>query len=151
VGRVFENMSGEVIVGTQKYSAVINELSEDWQKLLSGLSGRSRLPELTIASPLIDADKVCGVVVYFFFEVDKSEAKEWERLVTLGTGLYSLKLSVNSYLSKRVELQESLADSPQMEQFTNKLNNGLCGHALVCGQVASGLLQLVCRFSLCHY
>ncbi|MCH8028065.1 MAG: response regulator [candidate division Zixibacteria bacterium] len=125
VGRVFENMSGEVIVGTQKYSAVVNELSEDWQKLLSGLSGQSRLPELTIASPLIDADKVCGVVVYFFFEAGKSEAKEWERLITLGTGLYSLKLSVNSYLSKRVELQESLADSPQMEQFTNKLNNYL--------------------------
>jgi len=104
VGRVFENMSGEIIQGSQKYSAVVCELSENWQKLLSGLGDQSSLPELTITSPLIEADKVCGVVVYFFFEASKSEAKEWERLVTLGSGLYSLKLSLNNYHSKMAEV-----------------------------------------------
>ncbi|MCH7946926.1 MAG: response regulator [candidate division Zixibacteria bacterium] len=125
VGRVFENMSGEIILGSQKYAAVVSELSENWQKLLSGLGDQSSLPELTITSPLIEADKVCGAVVFFFFEAGTSEAKEWERLITLGSGLYSLKLSLNSYHSKRAELPESLVDSPQMEQLTNKLNNYL--------------------------
>jgi len=56
--------------------------------------GEAGLPDFVVACPLIGMDAVTGVTVACAYGVTESQRGEWERLLTLAAGLYSLRLTI---------------------------------------------------------
>jgi CheY-like chemotaxis protein len=95
---------------------------EAFRKLFEG----KQYPVFMATCPLADATEVVAVVAIFLFDIPESERGEWERLITLATGLYSARLTVSELLRRGEGVTTSDAVLPvKLDEAINRLNNHL--------------------------
>ncbi|HEX2896527.1 MAG TPA: response regulator, partial [candidate division Zixibacteria bacterium] len=123
VGKAVESGSTVTISGKKEIERALDEFSDDNQIMLSKLIGEFGSSSYAIIAPLKAADKAAGVVAFFLEGISDSERREWERLITLACGLYSMKLSVASMSQKQVEK----VPEERINQIVNAVNNNLAG------------------------
>lgn len=89
------------------------------------LFGERRLPMFLAVCPLAGAEMTAGVAVFFFFDIEESDRLEWERLLTLASGLFSLRLSMSELSMRSHVLELGPAESKRIAPLVNQLNNHL--------------------------
>ena len=90
----------------------------------SALFGENGNPTFVAYCPLDKLDSLTGVACIMMYSIDESDRGEWERLLTLATGLYSLRLTIND-LRRRPATAVGLDE--QLSPAVNRLNNYLSG------------------------
>ncbi len=82
-----------------------------------------RIPQYVAYCPIFSADEMAGVVGVFILDMLEQERIEWERLLTLAFGLYSLRLTMHA-LAAGGATGERAISSGQAE-LLNSFNNHL--------------------------
>ncbi|MDZ4723093.1 MAG: response regulator [candidate division Zixibacteria bacterium] len=114
----FLNSKAAVMRETEQYDAV-NGSS------IKRLYGERGVPSYMAIVPVSALSSVVGMLVVYMYDLDPAERAEWERLLTLASGLYSLRLTMQA-------VRETLEQEPSLDAFTqpalheslvNNLNN----------------------------
>lgn len=121
VGKAAESGATITISGKKEIERALDDFSDDNQLVLSKLIGEFGSPSYAIIAPLKAADKAAGVVAFFLEGISDNERREWERLITLACGLYSMRLSVASMGQKHIEK----IPEERINQTVNAVNNNL--------------------------
>ncbi|MFH1686177.1 MAG: response regulator [bacterium] len=135
----FDLMPGEGFVGqtarlreTLTYSDR-TQIDRELQRLEVGnreafyrVFGERGTPVFMLATPVIEANEVAGIVVVFMSELSESDRPEWERMLTLAVGLFSFRRTIAELYKNLVPLQSG-GGSPVMGTAVNRLNNYLSG------------------------
>ncbi len=112
---------GQNSVG-QRLEAYEAPSRDGFRKLLAGKPS----PVLMAVCPLADVTEVVSVVAIFLFDIAENERGEWERLITLATGLYSARITVGELLRRVEGVGASGALlSGNLDEVINRLNNHL--------------------------
>ncbi|MCK4574073.1 MAG: response regulator, partial [candidate division Zixibacteria bacterium] len=127
-----EGIIGEVAVGHEtKFVSGRSNVNEAVQSFdpsnrdaFQRIFGESGLPGLLAACPVGTADGIEGVVLFFLFDVDESEKGEWQRLLTLAAGLYSVRLTI-AQLHQTTPVVPAAVDTEFWGEAINRLNNHL--------------------------
>ena len=135
----FDLMPGEGFVGqaaqlgeTQTYYDR-KQIDRELQRLEVGnreafyrALGERGTPVFMLATPISDADQTTDVVVVLMSELSETDRAEWERLLTLATGLFSFRRTIAGLYRNLAPLQAG-SDSPVLGVVVNRLNNYLSG------------------------
>jgi CheY-like chemotaxis protein len=126
IGQAASSMEPTFIFGTSKISQRLEAYEapnrEAFRKLFEG----KQSPVFVATCPLANVTEVVAVAAIFLFDIPESERGEWERLITLATGLYSARLTVRELLRRGEGVVASGADLPDnLDEVINRLNNYL--------------------------
>jgi len=113
-------LSGRARVNQELQS--FDEVNRDTVQKLFGEKGT---PNFGAACPILMANAVVGVALVFMFDVSEDEKSEWQRLLTLATGLFSLRLSINALHAERVPAPPEIPEQQVIGEAINRLNNHL--------------------------
>jgi len=98
--------------------------------------GEKGVPTFAVYCPFGALERTLGVVAIFMYSVSERERGEWERLLTLASGLYSLRLAIGELHETSSAVRTSPVGSPPVMDdpapLVNRLNNHLSaiiGHA----------------------
>ncbi len=94
VGRAAQTQEPHFAFGRTAVNREMDALQITNREALHQLLGEQGLPDFVVACPLVGMDSVTGVAVACAHGVTESQRGEWERLLTLATGLYSLRLTI---------------------------------------------------------
>lgn len=89
------------------------------------IMGERGTPSLAAHCPVLTGQDVVGVIVVYLYEVDESQRGEWERLLTLAAGLYSLRLSIDQLRAGQLASLTSSVEATGLGAVVNKINNHL--------------------------
>jgi CheY-like chemotaxis protein len=87
------------------------------------LFGERGYPSFLAYCPVARPDAVSCVTVIFMYDVDEDERREWERFLTLASGLYSLRLAIGE-LQRREPLTVT-GDAERDGRAVNRFNDCL--------------------------
>ncbi len=121
VGKVAETGTTMTISGKREFERLLEEYTEENRDVIKKLMAQPGAPTFVILAPIKEADRVAGVVAFFFQAIPESERREWERLITLACGLYSMRLSVASMN----QLHAHKLPDERTNQIVNAVNNNL--------------------------
>ena len=122
IGRAADKRISVTLSGKREIERALEEFSDKNRETLNSLVWKLPYsPGFTIVSPITLADQVSGVVVFLFEALSEIERREWERLVTLACGLYSMRMSVAALNQKQ---PEPVTDH-RLNQIVNAVNNNL--------------------------
>lgn len=125
VGEVVAQRQARYVFGRQKVSKAIEGIEAQNREAIMHMLGERGLSDFLAVCPILHMDRVTSVVVAMAYNVAESERGEWERLVTLATGLYSVRQTVSSL---QQELQRHEKEHPadkRMAVVVNEFNNHL--------------------------
>jgi CheY-like chemotaxis protein len=121
VGRAAADRTAVILKGKREIEKAFEEFESENEAALKSLFVNLRSPAFAIVSPLTSADKVAGVVGVFFGVLSESERREWERLIMLACGLFSMRMNLAAINQRRFEeLPEE-----NFYQVVNAINNNL--------------------------
>ena len=126
IGQVTDGMEPIFTFGqgkvSQRLEAYETPCREAFHKLFEG----EQSPVFMATCPLADVTEVVAVAAIFLYDIPESERGEWERLITLATGLYSARLTVRELLRRGEGVAASGALLPDnLNEVINRLNNYL--------------------------
>lgn len=95
------------------------------RSLFRRIMGDRGTPSFVAHCPILSGQDVVGVVIVCLYEVDESQRGEWERLLTLAAGLYSLRLSIDQLRSGQLASLTRGVDASGLGALANRINNHL--------------------------
>ncbi|RKX25257.1 MAG: hypothetical protein DRP47_10060, partial [Candidatus Zixiibacteriota bacterium] len=118
-------IQGEVqfAYGRNAVAKVVETFEPSTRDRLYRMFGERGLPRFVAACPVQCMERVVGVVTLFIFELNESERGEWERLLTLATSLYSMRLTVAELHRLGVTLDGEEINRNNTGAVLNRLNN----------------------------
>ena len=126
IGQVAGGMEPTFTFGQSKVSQQLEVYEAPCREAFRKLFEGEQSPVFMATCPLTDVTDVVAVVAIFLFDIPESERGEWERLITLATGLYSARLTVGELLNRREGVAASGALLPDnLDEVINRLNNYL--------------------------
>jgi len=125
VGRAVVESSGLFLYGKARVGQNLDAYDVVNRNGFNKIAGDKGLPVFVAHCPIQRIDSVIGVAVIMIYDMDESEKGEWERLLTLAAGLYSLRLTMLGL--QQYQLRQELSDyeSGQLGLLVNRLNNHL--------------------------
>ncbi|MEW6412262.1 MAG: response regulator [Candidatus Zixiibacteriota bacterium] len=126
VGSVAVDAQTHFISGRNNVIQALRSFDEVNRDNLQKLFGEQGQPNFMAACPIVKVDEIEGVALFFMFDVSENEKNEWPRLLTLASGLFSLRLTITDLYEKR--LQPETADAVpagNLGEIVNQLNNHL--------------------------
>ncbi len=121
IGRTAQTGVPMTISGKREFERMLDEFTDENKELLVKIIGKTNHPTFTLVAPLVAADRVAGVVAFIFPPMSENERKEWERLVTLACGLYSMRMTLGMMNQKQTEF----VPDEGINQIVNAVNNNL--------------------------
>jgi len=121
IGKVAENGAAMTISGKREIERSLDEFGEENRDEIKKLMVELGSPTFALIAPLKVADRVAGAVAFFFQGISDNERREWERLITLACGLYSMRLTVAAMNQKQFEQ----VPDERINQIVNAVNNNL--------------------------
>ncbi|MCP4685400.1 MAG: response regulator [bacterium] len=120
-------ISGEsaAIFGRTNVARHLEAYGDVNRSLLRRMLGERGTPAFVAHCPILTGQDVVGVVIVYMYEIDESQRGEWERLLTLAAGLYSLRLSIDQLRSGQLASLTEGADSSGLGAVVNHINNHL--------------------------
>lgn len=121
IARAAKQKNAIIISDSKRFEKALDKLEKPNRKAFNRLIENSFVPVCVMAIPIIIAGKAEGVVLFMFKTMLSSERREWERLITLACGLFSLRMSVSAMHQYRPV--GSTGDD--LAKITNAINNNL--------------------------
>ncbi len=121
VGQVAENGVAVPVSGKKEIEKSLNEFGEENSRVLKNLISEFGTPNFALVTPLKVAERVAGVAAFLFHGLSENERREWERLITLAGGLYSMRLTLAALNQKQFEP----VPDERIHQIVNAVNNNL--------------------------
>ncbi len=126
LGNMNASLDSIFIFGKTNVKEAINAFDEHNRSLFYTLLGERGLPSFVALCPLYNLDGLVGASLFCMFTVSEEEKGEWQKLLTLASGLYSIRLTINQLKEKSIEVSsENNTVSQQLGRTVNRLNNHL--------------------------
>lgn len=125
VGTVAADYQAQFVSGKSKVGQEIRAFDEVNRDAILRLFGEKGLPNFMATCPISGIDDIQGVVLLFMFDLTENEQAEWQRLLTLASGLISLRLTINGLYENRPTPEIADIDEQLIGESINKLNNYL--------------------------
>lgn len=114
-----------VIRGHMNVAGRLEELQLANREACFRLLGGMEAPSFMAAYPLVGLDDLCGLILVFIEDGPGGEQAEWERLLTLALGLYSVRMTIAELRRQQtVALPNDVPGGP-LGGIVNRLNNHL--------------------------
>ncbi|MEA3296996.1 MAG: response regulator, partial [candidate division Zixibacteria bacterium] len=125
VGQTVQTKEPLFIFGRNNVSRAVDEFGMVNRDTFYRILGERGLPVFLVACPLLNLDRPDGVVVVLIHDINENERGEWERLLTLAAGLYSIRLTLaDLHRTQTPSLPEEF-DVGTLGGIVSKLNNHL--------------------------
>lgn len=111
--------------GRARVNQELQSFDEANRDTIRKLFGEKGAPNFAAACPVVATDGVVGAALMFMFDVSEEEKSEWQRLLTLAAGLFSLRLSINALHAQQPESTVEVAEARVIGEAINKVNNHL--------------------------
>lgn len=120
-------VSGEssFVFGRTGVTRHLESYSDVNRSLFRRLLGERGTPSFVAHCPILTGQDVVGIIVVYMYEVEESQRGEWERLLTLAAGLYSLRLSIDQLRSGQLASLTRGVDASGLGAVVNRINNHL--------------------------
>jgi CheY-like chemotaxis protein len=109
--------------GRSRVSRALESYDMPNREAILKLLGEKGVPSMMATCPVACAGEVVGAVMLFVFDVAEDELSEWERVITLIVGLYSMGLTVEQMQQR--QLPQEAASIEGLGPVVNQLNNYL--------------------------
>lgn len=87
------------------------------------LFGESGTPSFEAVCPIVSGREISSIAVFFLYNVDEAERGEWEPFLTLVSGLYSLRLAIETLQERPSESEPGVSEDHR--ELVNQINNRL--------------------------
>jgi len=121
IGRTAQTGAPMTITGKREFERMLDEFTDENKELLINIIGKSNHISFMLVAPLSAADRVASVVAFMFPAMFENERREWERLIILACGLYSMKMTLGTLGQKQTEF----IPDERINQIVNAVNNNL--------------------------
>ncbi|UCE23217.1 MAG: response regulator [Candidatus Zixiibacteriota bacterium] len=125
IGSAAADSQARFVLGKNKVDQELRSFDDLNRDTILKLFGEKGTPDFMAACPISRVDEVTGVLLLFMFDVNDSEKSEWHRLLTLATGLFTLRLTINDLYVVRPRDTVDSADGRVVGEAINELNNHL--------------------------
>ncbi|MDH4157458.1 MAG: response regulator [candidate division Zixibacteria bacterium] len=125
VGRISESPTNHFTVGRQNVAKKLGAYEAKNREAFYRALGEDLVPGFLAVCPITRRGDVLGAIVVFMSELSDSEAGEWEKLLTLAVGLYSVRLTIDRLHSEKTAVAPGPAASETIGAAVNRLNNYL--------------------------
>ena len=125
VGRISESPANLFTVGRQNVAKKLGSYEANNREAFYRALGEDLVPSFLAVCPITRRGDVLGAIVVFMSELSDSEAGEWEKLLTLAVGLYSVRLTIDGLHSEKTTVVPGTAGSETVGAAVNRLNNYL--------------------------
>jgi len=127
IGQLTETFTVTFTTGRKNVEGKINSYESHNREIFYRLFGEEGLPSFMAICPLIKKDEIAGAMAVFMFDISETEAAEWDRMLTLASGLYSVRLAIDSIYHERQTVGAETVDNVTLNKVVNELNNRLSG------------------------
>ncbi len=110
------------VVGRDRVEALLSNMEPINRGGFQRLFGEQGTPSFVGICPLAQLERVVGIAVVFDFSATGTERDEWERMLTLAAGLFSLRLTI---ASMKRESSSIVPSGDMSASAINELNNHL--------------------------
>lgn len=125
-GRINKSAQPEILYGRKKVDQLLREFDDANQNLFFRLMGEKGISDFCAVLPIIRVDRIVGINLIFIYNVSEISKDEWTRLLTLASGLYSLRLTIQQLnLDKARPVTYHTSQAQNIGEVLNKLNNHL--------------------------
>ncbi len=124
IGKAVSSPEPRILYGRSRVSEFLNGLHESQRDVLLQAFDEQGLPNLIMINPVSSLDSVVGAILICLFNVSEADRGEWQRLLLLAGGLYSLRLTIGE-LSRKPQAAEISEEADRVGQTLNQLNNHL--------------------------
>ncbi|MFQ5452765.1 MAG: response regulator [Candidatus Zixiibacteriota bacterium] len=125
IGKVLAGKEAEFVFGKNNVAESIRIFDDRNNNTFQSIIGEQETPVLFAACPIHRTESIIAVVVLFMFNISESEKTEWQKLLTLATGLYSIRLTINRLFENQRSLKLESSKTGMFGNAVNKLNNYL--------------------------
>ncbi len=126
IGELTSEMTSKFIFGREKIANSLNSFAETNRNIFYKLFEEEGIPVFLAACPIFCSETLTGAALFFMYNISEEEKNEWEKLITLANGLYTLRLTINKlYLSKPPGVQFHTTRSYKGGELINNMNNHL--------------------------
>lgn len=123
VGRVVTLMQPRFASGRSRVSKALESYDMPNREAILKLLGEKGVPSMMATCPVACAGDVVGAVMLFVFDVAEDQHSEWERVITLIVGLYSMGLTVEQMQQRQLPAEGASIEG--LGPVVNQLNNYL--------------------------
>ncbi len=118
------------VFGRANVTKHLERYEDSTRATLLGFLGERGTPSFVAYCPIARLDRVTGVAMILMYSMDEAERGEWERLLKLATGLYSLRQVIGRLQEQpRPEAQETRSFAATTVNQLNNFLSGIVGHA----------------------
>ncbi|HKK20637.1 MAG TPA: response regulator, partial [candidate division Zixibacteria bacterium] len=127
IGKAISSPEPRVLYGRSRVLEFLNDLHENQREILQQAFGEQGIPNLLVVSPVSVLENVVGVLLLGLFNISESDKTEWQRLLVLAGGLYSVRLTIGklSQTPQPPPAIESPEEVDRVGRTLNQLNNHL--------------------------
>ncbi|HPC11003.1 MAG TPA: response regulator, partial [candidate division Zixibacteria bacterium] len=127
VGEAANRAEGRFVFSRAAVGRAIEALESGSREQMQALFGEQGVPGFAAACPILRLDRVAAVALFLLYDATESERGEWERLLTLASSLYSVRLTVAELNRRVLEAQTTGGgvDQDLVGRMVNELNNHL--------------------------
>ncbi len=126
LGNMNASLDSIFIYGKNNIDVAVNIFDEHNRALFIKLFGERGLPSFLAVCPIYNLHGLIGASCFCMFTVSEDEKGEWQKLLTLASGLYSIRLTINQLKEQSSEvLSDTDTVSLQLGRTVNRLNNHL--------------------------
>ena len=126
IGDVTASMKPLFVYGRTKIESALESLDTQNRSAMQSVFGEKGRPQFLAFCPLFDLSGIVGLSILAMYGVSEEEKGEWEKLLTLASGLYSVRLTINQLRKKKVEVVNvDSAQQSKLGETVNRLNNHL--------------------------
>jgi CheY-like chemotaxis protein len=125
IGEAAATGKARFVAGRKLVEASLESYESTVHNSLQSMFEERGTPVFSAACPFAEADQVCGVAAIYIFDLPSSEWPEWEKLLTLATGLFSFRLTIDALQRRQREISADMIKSSVSAPVINELNNHL--------------------------
>jgi CheY-like chemotaxis protein len=125
VAAVAASQEPQFAIGKKSVLTALETFHPENVRILNALFDEHQLPGFAGFCPIVRSEAVIGVVALFLPSSAPDEMAEWERLLTLACGLYSLRLTVEDVRSSQGVAFPGDTGSVGSSSLINDVNNHL--------------------------
>ena len=112
--------------GKNTISKLIDSYEDVNRDVFRTLFGDRGMPVFMATCPVLRMGSVIGVLLILIYELDEKQRGEWERLITLAVGLFSVRLNMTSmYIELKTPREGRPSGMEPSLTLVNRLNNHL--------------------------
>ncbi len=126
LGNLNASLDSIFIYGKNNIDDALKIFDEHNRALFIKLFGERGLPSFLAVCPIYNLHGLIGASFFCMFTVSEDEKGEWQKLLTLASGLYSIRLTINQLKEQSREVSSDTDTvALQLGRTVNRLNNHL--------------------------